>query len=300
MKATMSGQKISLLHKILSLINIFKAHLSDTLENPEAAIEYHKVLREYLNKYLKVDVQEARILDVGCGQLATQTLLFKADGAVVTGIDVEIPTYKINFGILIDMIKTNGLERAFKSLTRHILFDKRFLKGLCEKYEGEISYDQLDIRVMDVTELEFDDNTFDFIYSNWVFEHIENIEAAVKEVNRVLKPLGIARIAIHLHPSLSGGHHLDWISPDKSPSSKIPPWDHLLENKYPVNTYLNKFRLKDYRKIFYDHFKIADEILAYEGKDILTPEIERQLIKKGYTKKDLLTRTVTFLCRKKD
>ena len=39
--------------------------------------------------------------------------------------------------------------------------------------------------------------------------------------------------------------------------------------------------------------------LVVEGERHLTPELEAELGAKGYTREDLLTRTVTFLARKK-
>lgn len=299
MKAAMSGQKIPLIHRLLSSWNIFRAYQTNTLGNAESVVDFHKRLSEIIKTHLKVDVREARILDIGCGQMATQTILFKVDGADVTGIDMEVPTYKMNLKTLIRVIKTNGVERAIKSLLRHLLFDKRFFSELSLQYGKIVPFDQLDIRLMNAASLSFPDNSFEFVYSAWVFEHIDDVPTSIRDVNRILKPSGIAWIGVHLFPSLSGGHHLDWIWPDKSSSKKVPPWDHLLDNKYPANTYLNRLHLDQYREIFHTHINVFDEELTYEGDKFLTPEIEKILQRKGYAREDLLTRTVIFLCRKK-
>lgn len=50
----------------------------------------------------------------------------------------------------------------------------------------------------DATSLPFDDNHFDLIYSSNVLEHIENIEGAIDEMKRVMKPDGIM---IHIIPN---------------------------------------------------------------------------------------------------
>jgi len=235
MKAVMSGQKIPLIHRFLSSWNIFRAFQKGIFGNAESAVNFHKQLSEIIRTYLRVETEEARILEVGCGQTAIQTALFKADGADVTGIDIEIPTYKMNLKTFILVTRTNGVERAIKSLLRHILFDRKFFSDLSLKYGKVIPFEQIDIRKMDAASLSFPDNFFDLVYSVWAFEHIDNVPAAIMEVNRVLKQSGIAWIGIHLFPSLSGGHHLDWIYPDKAPSNKVSPWDHLLDNRYPVN-----------------------------------------------------------------
>jgi SAM-dependent methyltransferase len=46
------------------------------------------------------------------------------------------------------------------------------------------------------TKLPFDDNSFDFIEAYMVLEHIQNLENAMREINRVLKPSGIVEITV--------------------------------------------------------------------------------------------------------
>ena len=205
----------------------------------------------------------------------------------------------MNLKIFYKCLKENGFERAIKSFIRHILFDIAYIKKLSSIYPKKIPYSKLDIRIMSATDLKFKDQHFDFIFSGAVFEHIDDVPTVVREVNRVLKNSGIAWISIHLFPSLSGGHHLEWISPDKRPSKKVPPWDHLLDNIYAVNTYLNKLRLNQYRKVFYDNISVVDEKIKLEGGNILSSELKKILLSKGYTEDDLLTPNVTFLCQRK-
>lgn len=53
----------------------------------------------------------------------------------------------------------------------------------------------------DVYKMPFKDNTFDAIVSYDVFEHLENLDKAFFEVNRILKPNGVLHIAIPLEGS---------------------------------------------------------------------------------------------------
>jgi len=301
MATAMAGQPIGIINKLGSAWKIFQCYKKGIFGNVEPYIMTHNFLKDLFNKYCRVELNKARILDVGRGQMAIQTILFKADGANVTGIDIEVPTYKMDLQIFLKVLKNNGFERAAKSLVRHVLYDKRVIKNLslfCNKNILYL-YNKLDTRIMSATNMDFPDNHFDFIFSEAVFEHITDVPMAVAEVNRVLKDSGIGWIMIHLFPSLSGGHNLEWIYPDKSPSNKVPPWDHLLENKYTVNIYLNKLTLNQYRKIFHAYTVVVNEQVKTEGHNILTPELLKILSKKGYTKEDLLTRTVAFTFRKK-
>jgi ubiquinone/menaquinone biosynthesis C-methylase UbiE len=299
MKSSMSGQDIPLIHRLWSLWKIFRAYQRGIFGEGEEEVTLHYRLIDVIKKNIERNIKGMKILEIGCGRTAVQTALFKADGANIIGVDMEVPTYKMNIKNFIVVLKTNGFERALKSLFRHILFDKRFFHNITAKYGKRLPLEKLDICVMNATNLAFDDSIFDFIFSVWTFEHIDDVHKALVEVNRVLKPSGIAYIAIHLFPSLSGGHHMDWIYPDKLPSAKVPPWDHCLDNKYPVNTYLNKLCLRDYRKMFRECLDVIDEVLTHEGEKYLTPELERKLNERGYSREDLISRTVTFLCRKK-
>jgi SAM-dependent methyltransferase len=49
----------------------------------------------------------------------------------------------------------------------------------------------------DYYRIPFDDNTFDFIFSNSVFEHVRDLSLALAEIKRVLKPGGVS---LHLFP----------------------------------------------------------------------------------------------------
>ena len=49
-------------------------------------------------------------------------------------------------------------------------------------------FDGIDVKKMDLTELDFEDNSFDFIYCAHVLEHIPDDRKAIRELYRVLRP----------------------------------------------------------------------------------------------------------------
>lgn len=297
---TMSGQKISIRSKLRSSFSIYNAHKNKTFSDAGSAAAFHKDLLKNLHDYTHLEARDARILDLGCGQTASQTLLFHADGARVTGIDMEVPTFKMSIPIFWKVVKLNGMERALKSLARHILFDKQFFSALSKEYGKDISLENIDVRTADARSMPFDASTFDFIFSSAVFEHIDDVSSALKEVSRVLKPSGVSVISIHLYPSLSGGHCLDWIYPDKAASKEVPPWDHLLEAKFPANTFLNKLTINQYRDIFRRYTDVIKEETVAEGEKFLSGDVKSKLKEKGFSREDLLTRLVTFSIKKKN
>lgn len=299
MKASMAGQKIDLSSRIASAYHIFRSYREGTLGDPIKDIRHHRALLEIIHTHFGPSTRNVKILDLGCGQVPKQVALFNADGYRAVGIDMEVPTPSFNVSALMRALRNNGVERALKSAARNLLFDKKYHTELSRNYGMKVPFHDLDIRIMNATEMSFDDGSFDFVFSESVFEHIDDIDKATMELNRILDEYGLARISIHLFPSISGGHHLEWIHPDTKTSGTVPPWDHLREAKYKVNTYLNRHRMADYRKVFGKNLRIIAEELRPEGTAFLTPEITESLAKKGFTRDDLLTRNIVFTCRKK-
>lgn len=101
-----------------------------------------------------------RVLEIGCG-MGTDGAQFAAAGADYTGVD---------------------LTDAAIELAR-----KRFaLSGL----KGEF-------RVADAEKLDFPDESFDRVYSHGVLHHTPDIESAIREIHRVLKPGGRAIVMLY-------------------------------------------------------------------------------------------------------
>ena len=272
-----------------------------TRDMAELAKKHYKIFcncREKLKKYIDLNNKKT-ILDVGCGRLYPQTLLFHSLGHKVVGIDIfyistDRPPLKYY-----KSLRKNGWVVAIADFLDDILLKKRtFYKTLENLCVFPLTTQGLDIRQMNAEKLSFSDKSFDIVISNWVFEHIQNVPKAISEIYRVLKIGGMVYVTINLFTSLSGGHHFYWQEPEKvKPPYKIPPWDHLRKKKYPLPpVYLNKLREKDFLELFGRKFKIL-EILRYkEGENLLNSQIQEELSQ--YSKEELLTRDLTIICRK--
>ncbi len=287
-----AGYEKSKLYTYLSLIKYFG-------KNREFALhDYHNVFSEakkVLEEYVTKKIQNTRILEIGCGQRFATTLLFHLLGAHVTGIDTDFVDPNFSFKRFPTVLKTNGIERFVKTLFRHILFDRAYYDTLEKEFGHPLKMDNVDIRVMNACSLEFSDSHFDYVFSNAVFEHINDIDKACKEIARVLKPGGIANIIVHLYPSLSGGHNLEWHNPDEEPSKTIPPWDHLRQNLFPTHVYLNRLREKDYLAVFNKYFSIINIESKYEGEKFLIEGILKEL--SDFSREELLKRTIRVVAR---
>ena len=125
-------------------------------------IEAHRYEKEW-HIPAAADFENARglkVLEIGCG-LGTDGAQFARAGAEYTGVDLT--------------------DAAIE------LAKKRFdLFGLAGEFQ-----------VADAEKLNFPDESFDVVYSHGVLHHTPNIEAAVQEIHRVLKPGGRAIVMLY-------------------------------------------------------------------------------------------------------
>lgn len=252
--------------------------------------------RTALERYLNRDLNQVRILEIGCGQRFATSLLFHTFGADVLGIDMDYVDPRFSFNGYMKIFAKNGWERAVKTLFRHLMFDGRYYRTIRDLCGRDLRFEDLRLEYMDACDLSLADNSVDYIFSRAVFEHIDNVEQACSELFRVLKPGGIANIRPHLFPSLTGGHNPEWFNLKKNNRRKAPPWDHLRKNLYPAPSYLNKLREKDYIRIFSKQFTIVDCESEYLGEDYLTDEILREL--PNYTRDELTKVSIRIIMKK--
>lgn len=288
-----SGYDKSKLLTYLNLLRYFRKNKEFAFHSYSSFVNGNKrVLDEYIIK----NIQDIKILEVGCGQRFTTTLLFHSMGYNIIGIDTDFIDPHFSIKGFLRVLKTNSFERFVKTFFRHILFDCVYYRTLQKEFGKLLKINDVDIRVMNVCHLEFPDNYFDYICSNAVFEHINDVEKATSEIARVLKSGGIVDIGIHLFPSLSGGHNLEWAYPNENLSKRVPPWDHLRKNFFPTHVYLNKLRENDYLLIFNKYFSIIDIKSKHEGKKFLTKEILNELT--DFSKNELLKRSIRVVMKK--
>ena len=105
---------------------------------------------------------------------------------------------------------------------------------------GESSGSNWKITEGDVRALNFDDCTFDYIISVGVFEHINDLEKGLKEMERVLKPGGQCFAWFEpIYTSIIGHHYNFWIPEDLY---LIPPWGHLFMTQDEMYNHIKSVR----------------------------------------------------------
>jgi len=86
---------------------------------------------------------------------------------------------------------------------------------------------QKGVKNIDLTDLEYDSNSFDFIICNHVLEHIPNDKSAMSEMFRVLKKNGIAVITIPINEKLEATYENEDVKTPEQRKKHFGQWDHV-------------------------------------------------------------------------
>lgn len=191
------------------------------------------------------------VLDVGTGQQQIQSAWLARKNRVV-GIDLDVIPKGWSLRPYFDMWRSNGSTRVLKTVFRKALgIDRMFRRALREQLG--MSAEKLPALRMDVTQLDFPSDRFDFVYCSSVLQCVPDVGRALEEMNRVLKPGGIGYFTIQLYSSETGSLDPRLYGEDRS---DIPYWAHLRpEHQHAVagNAWLNKLRLHEWKSLVGSH-----------------------------------------------
>lgn len=246
-----------------------------------------------------VEWKGKQLLEVGCGQLCIWSLVF-GQWNTVTAFDIDIVPERGDLGAYWRLARTNGGFRLAKTIVRKALGVDQAKRKSLEKAAGQ-ALPWPTVHCMDAQRIEFPSEMFDGVYSFAVFEHIEDPRQAMREIYRVLRPGGVAYIALELFTSLNGAH--DPALWDDRAYSHVP-WAHLrpsYRGRCRSNVYVNRVRLEAYKEMARDTFDEAEFVSAERGQRqfllTLTPEERRELSE--YSDEELCTQDLIILARKK-
>ncbi len=235
------------------------------------------------------------MLEIGVGQLPRQMAYYSINNRVI-GIDLDVSPRGFNIRDYWRLYQCNGIKRLVKTLGRKITgFDMSFNRELARQLEQD-KLSPCHVTQMDASNMVFQPNAFDVIYSFNVFEHLPDPEAVIVESLRVLKPGGCIFIHFHLYTCDSGCHDVRILSGNRA---DVPYWPHLRPccNAVVQNAaYINKFQLADWYVLFdrllpgctYDYWKgpcaevermeleklrVIGELNDFSDKDLMTTNL---------------------------
>ena len=144
---------------------------------------------------------------------------------------------------------------------------------------------------------------FDFIYSEDVFEHLPLpvLDKVLLMMSKHISNRGVALIRPNIFSGITGGHQIEWYrhTLHEDHPRRSAPWDHLRQNQYPADTYLNRLLRKDYRAKFKEYFDVVEETTLQPdlGRKYLTEPIRSELAE--YPDEELFSNQVLFVLRMK-
>ena len=181
--------------------------------------ENSAIYKEHIERYkfaLKFIQKNNKVLDTACGDGYGSKLLIDTEADEVWGGDIN----------------------------------QQAIEAAKNKYSAE----NLHFRVMDVTDIPFDDNYFDRVVSFETIEHIKNYQSFIKEIKRVLKPSGKLIIS----------------TPDRQITKKLN-----IDNPF----HLREFAKKEMADLMQAHFK---QVEFYGQRPVKRLSLRQKLLQKAY------------------
>lgn len=184
---------------------------------------------------------------------------------------------------------------------------------------AEVTHPQISYFKMSVEEMDFEDSTYDLVYSLATLEHVPNIAKAYPEMARVTSKGGIIYcVAAPLWNSAYGHHkkeifkHFPWIHLrmnreeilqfcEGSPYMKHRGEDLVRHLNYMLNPkFFNMTPASEYLDSCSElkGVEIIKNQLDYRDEDLLTQELFSELSQKGYTREELLGTIHTLVAKK--
>jgi SAM-dependent methyltransferase len=255
--------------------------------------EGYRGWREHLKRNRVLDVKDLRVLEIGSGDRAQISLLLASDGAVVVALDrLPVALGRGRLRMWLSLARQQGFPSAIHALGRDLIHTFRYWRHLARLAEKPLPFEAVELVRGDAMALPFADRSFDLIVSSAVWEHLPDVEAATREVNRVLRDRGFALIQIALFPALQGGHHAEWHSIEPSVRRSIRPWDHLYPDRQRLPVYLNEWRESQYRMVLESCLEVIEwEDGPLRGASLLDAVPREEL--GAYSDRDLLLSSIT-------
>jgi SAM-dependent methyltransferase len=306
-RSNSSGQQVRFHRKLIEGYQFFRMRVDGLSAQEAIAHQYIDMVEEYRNTFAKYSIGNkplGRVLEIGYGARPICLIVMQSMGLDARGIDLDRPILKGTVTEFAQVLRRNGLDRCLKSLVRHTLFDRSERNALAKALRSrgyEYRVDTERFLVGNAAQLDTAGGGFDLIVSEDVFEHIPKIdlEQVVGNMVHLLNPGGVAIVQPCIFTGITGGHFFEWYPHlvDADIERRSKPWDHLRDNAYPANCYLNRLTRSDFRSMLSKHFSIVEETEKYPdlGRQYLTDDVRVELAE--YSEHELLSNNVKYVLR---
>ncbi len=303
-----STAPISLGQKLAEYRVLSRSYLQRALRAPqlgyvmEDVAEYDELLRAHGG----TDLRSARAFEIGYGARPYRSIALQSMGVDIEGVDAERPLLRATPLEAREVWRTNGPERALKSMVRRALFDPReraaFRRELAS-HGVSVGYDASRLHVSDAAEIRIPAETLDLVISEEVFQSVEtaSLQRIVPAMARWLRPGGLALIRPNVFTGITGGVLQEWsrwsiANPPRNRRSE--PWEHLRRDRFEPNSHVNRLTRADYRDLFGEHFELIEERVKQPelGREHYTPKVAADLA--SWPEEELFSNCTLFVLRR--
>ncbi|KQN40546.1 hypothetical protein ASG37_01780 [Sphingomonas sp. Leaf407] len=303
MAKTNSSGKVGPIEKLRYAAALIRHRVSEA-SGEEAALHELRELQGYVASFEQATGKRAAdssVVEIGFGPRPRRAFLLSGMFAQVHAIDLDAPI--LSLGDALRTARTNGIERAVKSVARYALFDRREWPKFHATIRRELPGYAPD-KVRFTIGSAGDEATWaaigqaDLMISFDVFEHIppEELRLMLGTVRSHLRPGGMVISRPCVFTGITGGHTVEWYPQhaEQQPSGDTA-WAHLTDPDFTVDTYLNRMSRADMRAMFEaqgfevtrDHAELGRFCEVH-----LTPE--KRALLKGYDDYELFSNNVEF------
>lgn len=195
-------------------------------EEIEQGIRFHDTIIRQAESMTAISLEGLKVLEVGHGQMPMAAAFIAARGNEVHGIDLDVlPSGLLDLQGYTRLFLTNGFSRALKTFARELTGINQSVRAEFMRQMGLRRWPRLYLRQASATSLPYADNSFDFIFSFHVFEHIDDPASAIAESIRVLRPGGGL---FFMFPHYAHANALHDIRVITGASDAPQPWAHLI------------------------------------------------------------------------
>lgn len=235
--------------RVKDVARLYKVRTRNVGESIEMTKTQIGASADCYSKYTAAPLVDRDVLVIGVGQTLREVMGFGMQNRVV-GIDLDVIPQGWRPGQYVRLLRQNGGMRFAKTVGRKLLGIDRNLSRQLALGFGMTKKPTVQILQMNATDMRLASNTFDFVYSFSVFEHLDDPKAVLSKAIRVLKPGGVVQISTHIYSSEGGCHDLRIFAGDRD---SIPLWAHLrpsVKNTVLESCYMNMWRDAQWRELF--------------------------------------------------
>lgn len=197
--------------------------------------EFRYSLQDYMHDIFRFeDSAGKKVLEIGCGA-GIDSAEFARNGALVTSTDFT--------------------ERSVQS-TKELLEEANLKATVVQA---------------DATALEFEDDYFDCVYSFGVLHHIPDVEKALSEIKRVLKPGGQLMVMLYNRNSLLYGYSIVYLRGIVEKQLEKLTLDELLakySERKEDNPYTKVYTKEEAKDLFSKYFRSCSVEVRYNVIDL--------------------------------